>query len=63
MGRRPCCAKEGINRGAWIAREDKVLTTYIQTHGEGKWRDLRRRVAEILITIITSQELRFQKVT
>ncbi|KAK3026739.1 hypothetical protein RJ639_042192 [Escallonia herrerae] len=43
MGRRPCCAKEGINRGAWTAREDKVLTSYIQTHGEGKWRDLPQK--------------------
>ncbi|KAK2975974.1 hypothetical protein RJ640_013005 [Escallonia rubra] len=43
MGRRPCCAKEGINRGSWTAREDKVLTSYIQTHGEGKWRDLPQK--------------------
>nr|A0A4D6Q4S0.1 RecName: Full=Transcription factor MYB1; AltName: Full=Myb-related protein 1; Short=CcMYB2 [Crocosmia x crocosmiiflora]QCF41221.1 transcription factor [Crocosmia x crocosmiiflora] len=43
MGRRPCCSKEGLNRGAWSAREDKVLKDYINTHGEGKWRDLPRR--------------------
>ncbi|KAJ3705873.1 hypothetical protein LUZ61_009578 [Rhynchospora tenuis] len=40
MGRRPCCSKEGLNRGAWSAREDATLTEYIKTHGEGKWRDL-----------------------
>ncbi|XP_064940744.1 transcription factor MYB1-like isoform X1 [Musa acuminata AAA Group] len=40
MGRRPCCSKEGLNRGAWSAREDQILTDYITTHGEGKWRDL-----------------------
>nr|QWW89548.1 MYBPA2.5 transcription factor [Vaccinium myrtillus] len=40
MGRRPCCAKEGLNRGTWTVREDKILTDYINTHGEGKWRDL-----------------------
>ncbi|CAA7401273.1 unnamed protein product [Spirodela intermedia] len=40
MGRRPCCSKVGLNRGAWSAQEDKILTDYVQTHGEGKWRDL-----------------------
>ncbi|KAJ4954160.1 hypothetical protein NE237_030992 [Protea cynaroides] len=43
MGRRPCCAKLGLNRGAWTAREDRILTTYINTHGEGKWRDLPQK--------------------
>ncbi|XP_022729719.1 transcription factor WER-like [Durio zibethinus] len=43
MGRRPCCAKEGLNRGAWSAREDKILINYIKIHGEGKWRDLPQR--------------------
>ncbi|KAL5572372.1 hypothetical protein UlMin_021969 [Ulmus minor] len=43
MGRRPCCAKEGLNRGAWSAKEDKILTDYINVHGEGKWRDLPER--------------------
>ncbi|GMH14215.1 hypothetical protein Nepgr_016056 [Nepenthes gracilis] len=40
MGRSPCCAKEGLNRGAWTAREDKTLTDYIKINGEGRWRDL-----------------------
>ncbi|XP_022756425.1 transcription factor WER-like [Durio zibethinus] len=43
MGRRPCCAKEGLNRGAWSLMEDKILTNYINIHGEGKWRDLPQR--------------------
>ncbi|XVF48917.1 hypothetical protein PTKIN_Ptkin03bG0226700 [Pterospermum kingtungense] len=43
MGRRPCCAKEGLNRGAWSAKEDKILTNYIKIHGEGRWRDLPQR--------------------
>ncbi|XP_077230215.1 transcription factor MYB1-like [Tasmannia lanceolata] len=43
MGRKPCCAEEGLNRGAWSAREDKILTDYITKHGEGKWRDLPKR--------------------
>ncbi|ERN11223.1 hypothetical protein AMTRI_Chr04g180320 [Amborella trichopoda] len=40
MGRCPCCSKEGLNKGAWTAQEDKILTDYIKTHGEGKWRTL-----------------------
>ncbi|XP_057959983.1 transcription factor MYB123-like [Malania oleifera] len=43
MGRSPCCSKEGVNRGAWTALEDKLLTNYIKTHGEGKWRNLPKR--------------------
>ncbi|XP_010264425.1 PREDICTED: transcription repressor MYB6-like [Nelumbo nucifera] len=40
MGRSLCCSKEGLNRGAWSAQEDKLLMDYIKIHGEGKWRDL-----------------------
>nr|BCB17002.1 MYB transcription factor [Mangifera indica] len=40
MGRSPCCVKEGLNRGAWTAREDKILKDYIAEHGEGRWRNL-----------------------
>ncbi|XP_043710062.1 transcription factor MYB1-like [Telopea speciosissima] len=40
MGRRPCCSKEGLNRGVWTPLEDKILTDYIRIHGEGRWRDL-----------------------
>jgi|UniRef100_A0A2N9ETC3 myb proto-oncogene protein len=44
MGRSPCCSKaEGLNRGAWTAMEDKILTDYIKSHGEGKWRNLPKR--------------------
>ncbi|XP_057455080.1 transcription factor MYB1-like [Lotus japonicus] len=43
MGRSPCCLKEGLNKGAWTAMEDKILTEYIQIHGEGKWRHLPKR--------------------
>ncbi|KAG1342650.1 transcription factor MYB4 [Cocos nucifera] len=43
MGRRPCCSKVGLNRGAWSAHEDKILADYIKAHGEGKWRDLPKR--------------------
>ncbi|XP_007012678.2 PREDICTED: transcription factor TT2 [Theobroma cacao] len=43
MGRNPCCSKEGLNRGAWTAHEDKILTQYIKAHGEGSWRNLPKR--------------------
>ncbi|XP_071719400.1 transcription factor MYB30-like [Rutidosis leptorrhynchoides] len=40
MGRAPCCSKVGLHRGSWSSDEDKLLTNYIQTHGEGQWRSL-----------------------
>lgn len=43
MGRSPCCSKEGLNRGAWTAHEDKILKEYIKVHGEGRWRNLPKR--------------------
>ena len=42
MGRNPCCSKEGLNKGAWTAQEDKLLTDYIKAHGEGKWAKVHR---------------------
>ena len=49
MGRRPCCAKVGLNKGAWSAMEDKVLSDYIKLHGEGKWRDLPEKAGIYLL--------------
>ncbi|GMG99156.1 hypothetical protein Nepgr_000996 [Nepenthes gracilis] len=43
MGRSPCCSKEGLNRGAWTATEDRTLTAYINANGEGGWRSLPKR--------------------
>ncbi|TKY54429.1 Transcription factor TT2 [Spatholobus suberectus] len=43
MGRSPCCSKEGLNRGAWTAHEDKILREYVKVHGEGRWRNLPKR--------------------
>ncbi|KAL0896251.1 hypothetical protein Bca101_080212 [Brassica carinata] len=40
MGRAPCCEKVGIKRGRWTAEEDQILSTYIQSNGEGSWRSL-----------------------
>lgn len=47
MGRRPCCSKEGLNRGAWTASEDALLTAFVQEHGEGNWRNLPCRAGKI----------------
>ncbi|KAL3720806.1 hypothetical protein ACJRO7_005591 [Eucalyptus globulus] len=38
MVRSPCCAKVGINKGAWSSQEDEILINYVKIHGEGKWR-------------------------
>lgn len=43
MGRSPCCSKEGLNRGAWTAQEDKILRDYVNVHGQGKWRNLPQK--------------------
>ncbi|XP_020102026.1 transcription repressor MYB6-like [Ananas comosus] len=43
MGKKPCCSKEGLKRGAWTAVEDKMLVSYITAHGEGKWGSLPKR--------------------
>ncbi|CAH8390466.1 unnamed protein product [Eruca vesicaria subsp. sativa] len=43
MGRAPCCEKIGLKRGRWTTEEDKILTNYIQTNGEGSWRSLPKK--------------------
>ncbi|PRQ46942.1 putative transcription factor MYB-HB-like family [Rosa chinensis] len=43
MGRKPCCNKQGVKKGAWSVEEDEVLVHYIETHGTGKWRDIPQR--------------------
>lgn len=40
MGRRPCCSKVGLNRGAWTKLEDQILKEYINVNGEGNWNNL-----------------------
>ncbi|XP_016440837.2 uncharacterized protein LOC107766557 [Nicotiana tabacum] len=40
MGRKPCCAKEGLRKGPWSSKEDSLLTNYIKENGEGQWRSL-----------------------
>uniref|UniRef100_A0A804KPH6 Uncharacterized protein n=1 Tax=Musa acuminata subsp. malaccensis TaxID=214687 RepID=A0A804KPH6_MUSAM len=43
MGRKPCCAREGLRTGAWTAQEDHILVSYIKVQGKGKWRSLPKR--------------------
>ncbi|KAK3024162.1 hypothetical protein RJ639_043739 [Escallonia herrerae] len=43
MGRAPCCSKVGLHRGAWSVQEDRLLTDFIQAHGESQWRSLPSR--------------------
>ncbi|KAF3795320.1 Transcriptional activator [Nymphaea thermarum] len=43
MGRSPCCSKEGLNRGAWTAQEDQILSDFVKAHGEGRWRTLPKK--------------------
>ncbi|GJN29354.1 hypothetical protein PR202_gb17575 [Eleusine coracana subsp. coracana] len=43
MGRRACCAKEGVKRGAWTSKEDEILASYVKAHGEGRWREVPQR--------------------
>nr|AFH03057.1 R2R3-MYB transcription factor MYB5 [Epimedium sagittatum] len=40
MGRKPCCNKEEVRRGAWTVEEDRLLAESVATHGEAKWRTL-----------------------
>ncbi|RZR72573.1 hypothetical protein BHM03_00014735 [Ensete ventricosum] len=47
MGRKPCCVREGLRSGAWSAQEDHILVSYIEVHGEGKWRSLPRRAGRL----------------
>ncbi|XP_028792071.1 myb-related protein 308-like [Neltuma alba] len=39
MGKSPrgCAEGGGLNRGAWTVQEDKLLTSYIETHGQARW--------------------------
>ncbi|MCD9646260.1 hypothetical protein HAX54_035978 [Datura stramonium] len=43
MGRAPCCAKEGLRKGPWSAKEDMLLTNYIKENGEGQWKNLPKK--------------------
>ncbi|RAL38361.1 hypothetical protein DM860_002339 [Cuscuta australis] len=40
MGRAPCCEKTGLKRGPWTPDEDRILVSYIHSHGHSNWRAL-----------------------
>ncbi|KAK1303001.1 Transcription factor MYB3 [Acorus calamus] len=48
MGRGPCCSKQGLNKGAWTAEEDKILIDYINFNGEGRWRRIPQKAGNEL---------------
>ncbi|KAK2975978.1 hypothetical protein RJ640_013009 [Escallonia rubra] len=52
MGRSPCYSKVGLNKGAWTAAEDRILTDYIKLHGEGRWTNLPKRAGELSQTFM-----------
>ncbi|KAF3795676.1 Transcription repressor [Nymphaea thermarum] len=43
MGRSPCCSKVGLLRGPWTPREDELLVSYVNEHGEGQWKSLPKK--------------------
>ncbi|GLJ47520.1 hypothetical protein SUGI_1003450 [Cryptomeria japonica] len=44
MGRAPCSSKNSeLNRGAWTAQEDFILSECIKIHGEGRWRSIPQK--------------------
>jgi len=47
MGRAPCCEKVGIKKGRWTAEEDRTLSDYIQSNGEGSWRSLPKNAGKV----------------
>ncbi|XP_042003577.1 transcription factor MYB17-like [Salvia splendens] len=39
-GRRACCVREGVTKGAWTPEEDMILVDFITQNGHGTWRNL-----------------------
>jgi myb proto-oncogene protein len=51
---RSCSSKDdddGLNCGSWSAREDKILSEYIKTHGVIGWRSLPKKAGELHLYI------------
>lgn len=46
MGRTPCCEKVGLKKGKWTAKEDEILTKYIQANGIESWRSLPKKAGK-----------------
>ena len=45
------CSEKGLKKGAWTALEVKILTDYVQAHGEGRWRILPKKAGEDIFYI------------
>ncbi|CAN8237014.1 unnamed protein product [Cochlearia groenlandica] len=43
MSKKPCCVGEGLKKGSWTVDEDKKLISYVNEHGEGRWRDIPQK--------------------
>ncbi|XP_010559136.1 PREDICTED: transcription factor MYB12-like [Tarenaya hassleriana] len=45
MGRSRRRAEEevGLRRGRWSSKEDRLLSDYVRTHGEGRWKSLPKK--------------------
>lgn len=51
MGRKPCCSEEDLNKGAWTEEEDRILTDYVKSNGEGRWRSLPKKAGIYVPTV------------
>ncbi|KAL0817085.1 hypothetical protein Bca101_073529 [Brassica carinata] len=40
----PCCTKMGMKRGPWTVEEDKILVSFIEKEGEGRWSLIAGRI-------------------
>ncbi|CAN1351623.1 Transcription factor MYB20 [Linum perenne] len=60
MGRKPCCEKVGLKRGAWTPEEDQKLINFILTNGQCCWRALPKLAG--LLRCGKSCRLRWSKI-
>ena len=62
MDSSPCCSKEGLNRGAWTAKEDMILSEYIRIHGnDGGWANLPTKAGDSLFISINADVNMYSK--
>ena len=53
MRKPTCCDEQGTSRkGAWTKQEDRKLTDYIQTYGEGSWSTIPKAAGPLILTLI-----------
>ena len=51
--------KQGWRKGPWTPEEDKLLTEYVNFHGEGRWSSVARSAGKIYLLYLRSFPLRF----